>query len=444
METIGLRLGFWSREGKHLGFLLGQDAKVAEWNKIAIDVLKPQFFLDSEMARLINDVPSSLRDEKIFAVGTGALGSQLIINLLRAAVGRWKIADADLVFPHNVTRSNYFSYQALKAKVFALTELADAIIPGFVTPLYEDIITGKNEIGIQEAVQEAGLILDISASSAALKALADYKRKGKICSVFTNPSGTDTVFLAEDKAQAVDITALEVQYLCFILQTPALHDHLSTTGQKLRYGNGCRDISLVLPQDSIAFSAAIASKQVKKLLVSDEPLIKIWRMNQDTLDVQTFDVPVAAVYKQEFACGWEVIYNANVLEHINRARKNRLPKETGGILLGTFDMVRRKIFIADTIDSPPDSEEYPTAYIRGIAGIGKQLNQIAAITDGTIRYVGEWHTHPDGYETAMSEDDKVLFAWLRGHMAVEGLPALMLIAGERGYGIFVDNPPLNF
>ena len=55
-----------------------------------------------------------------------------------------------------------------------------------------------------------------------------------------------------------------------------------------------------------------------------------------------------------------------LLAKLSSLREPKLPNETGGVLLGSFDVERRILYIADALPSPPDSEEWPTLYIRGL------------------------------------------------------------------------------
>ncbi len=103
------------------------------------------------------------------------------------------------------------------------------------------------------------------------------------------------------------------------------------------------------------------------------------------------------------------------------------------MLLGSFDLDRRLVYIVDTIPSPPDSQEWPTLYIRGCRGLRAKIDEIADRTDGMLEYIGEWHSHPTGCTTAPSSDDLQVFTWLTELMNVEGLPALMMIVGDGGH-----------
>ena len=58
-------------------------------------------------------------------------------------------------------------------------------------------------------------------------------------------------------------------------------------------------------------------------------------------------------------------------------------------------------------------------------------------TAGMLQYVGEWHSHPDGCSVQASGTDQQALKMLMQQMAFDGLPALMLIVGQRERRWFV-------
>jgi hypothetical protein len=66
--------------------------------------------------------------------------------------------------------------------------------------------------------------------------------------------------------------------------------------------------------------------------------------------------------------GWSIVLDGWLLEKLLRLRSERLPNETGGVLIGAFDTFHRVCSIVDVLSSPPDSKEWPTSYIRGCLG----------------------------------------------------------------------------
>jgi hypothetical protein len=158
-------------------------------------------------------------------------------------------------------------------------------------------------------------------------------------------------------------------------------------------------------------------------------MIAIWR-SDDAANVRRVDVRPSRVVRQPVG-EWTVITDGGLLRELSKLRKEKLPDETGGVLLGSFDLDRGILYIVDLLPSPPDSEEWPTLYIRGCKGLRKAVETIADKTDGMLEYVGEWHSHPDSVSTAPGSDDEQVFHWLAESMNKEGLPPVMMIAGDQ-------------
>lgn len=135
--------------------------------------------------------------------------------------------------------------------------------------------------------------------------------------------------------------------------------------------------------------------------------------------------------------GWKLCYDPVLLETIQDLRAAKLPNETGGVLIGAFDYHRKVVYVVDTVPSPPDSQEWPTLYIRGSKGLQAQVESISQTTKGMLQYVGEWHSHPDGFTCRPSSDDKKVFSWLTTWIALDGAPALMAIAGQNEFAWFL-------
>jgi len=112
-------------------------------------------------------------------------------------------------------------------------------------------------------------------------------------------------------------------------------------------------------------------------------------------------------------------------------RKERLPNETGGVLVGHFDRQHRIIYVVDALGSPKDSTEWPALYIRGVRGLRAELERIGKVTLSNLEYVGEWHSHPARCAPSPSSTDQRALATLAAQMTGTGSPAVMLIVAER-------------
>ncbi|MCK6579745.1 MAG: Mov34/MPN/PAD-1 family protein [Anaerolineae bacterium] len=127
---------------------------------------------------------------------------------------------------------------------------------------------------------------------------------------------------------------------------------------------------------------------------------------------------------------WEVRISESVNSAMHYARWQRFPNETGGVLVGTIDIQHKVVQVADLIPSPPDSVEWPTMYIRGSENLRDQIEQKFILSGGDLRYVGEWHTHPQGHSNEPSRQDLEAHQYLVEQMAADGLPGVVLIKGE--------------
>ena len=122
----------------------------------------------------------------------------------------------------------------------------------------------------------------------------------------------------------------------------------------------------------------------------------------------------------------------SVIQSLLATRKDKLPKETGGVLVGSFNMQSQIIYVVDMVGNIPDSMEYPDAFIRGYEGLSDKIQSTQDVTAGNLTYAGEWHSHPDRAKCLPSSEDQQVMQWINDHMSAEGLPPLMLIVGDKG------------
>ncbi|HEU4691134.1 MAG TPA: Mov34/MPN/PAD-1 family protein, partial [Vicinamibacterales bacterium] len=308
-------------------------------------------------------------------------------------------------------------------------------------PIVADILTsGPERAPLDERLQSADLIADFAASVPVSRYLAhEAPGTAKRVSFFLNPVGSDLIMLAEDRQRRTRLDALEMQYYRAILRDERLRDQLRRPEGRVRYGTSCRDVSLRLPQALVALHAAAATRHLPIAAEQHEAAIRIWQTSEHSASVTAIDIPPLQVTRQT-AGEWTVVYDEGLIETIQRLRVERLPNETGGVLIGGFDVERKTIYVVDTILSPLDSQERRTLYIRGSAGLQEQLALACQRTFDQLEYVGEWHSHPDGYSCLPSVDDLNVLAWLSSHMDTDGVPGVMMIAcGQAALTVLLAN-----
>lgn len=378
------------------------------------------------------------------AVGVGALGSQASDNLLRTGYGEWTFIDPDQLLPHNLAKHELTGRDVGRPKAYAFAEIANETIDGtpIATSIVADVLSpGEHTEAVEEALINADVILDTSASVAVARHLArDLDSSARRVSLYFNPSGTAGVMLCEDVGCESPLDWLEMLYYRELINVSKLEAHLRRPPGRVRYGRSCRDLSSTLPQDLVALHAAVGARALRTSLDVDTAAIAIWQTNEENLGVEHTKVAPTAVIERQFD-EWTVLMDQWLLDKVAGARLDKLPNETGGILTGAHDTQRKILYLVDALPSPPDSTEWPSLYVRGSRGLARRIEEIEQITDRQLNYVGEWHSHPPGYGPTPSDDDRKVFTWLEKHLSLEGLPAAILIVGENDSALYVGRMP---
>lgn len=404
---------------------------------IGLNPLRVYIPLSRYQANVFNNIAPKNPKIKIVLIGAGALGSQVFAALTRMGYGRWTIIDKDILLPHNLARHLLLDSHVGYNKGLSISFVANSLIgdSSHSDFIIDDIIKPKDEAKITEKLTGADTILDISASIPVARRLCELQEiSARRISCFLSPSGKDMVMLAENKNRDVTLDRLEMQYYRMLISSDDLREHLETE-QSIRYSTSCRDVTSRISQDNVLTLSGIAVKALLRLSQTpDDSYIGIWQ----TKDDGSVAFHKTTIYKSVVVetHGWSIVFDEFLLNKLNVARDMKLPLETGGVLIGSYDLSRKIIYIVDSILSPADSKEYPTAYYRGIAGLGQKLNEIANRTSGHLIYLGEWHSHPKGTALSMSEDDKKLFKWILEHMKPMGYPPLMVIVGDNGFSAY--------
>ncbi|HBL24229.1 MAG TPA: hypothetical protein DDZ40_08945 [Deltaproteobacteria bacterium] len=433
IRDLGIRIGLWDIQDKQVGLLLSPDTSKRGEN-VGLDVLNVSFQLTRVTAASLNGF-STMDDIRIVAIGAGALGSQTIMNLARSGFGTWTIVDHDRLMPHNIARHFLIGHFVGWKKAEAMALLANSIAgdKDLFTALSVDVLApGERNTDIVKAFQNAEAVLDMSTSIAvARKIVRDVESDARRMSLFLTPSGRALVLLAEDKGRTMPLDALEMQYYRAVANNNKIEKHFQTTGNRSRYGQSCRDITSTLPQNLVALHAAIGAQAIRNAIGDHSATAAIWQ-EEGCGKVDRIDIELAPVIHHRTQ-SWNVITDEGLLHKLGMFRKDRLPNETGGVLLGSFDLDRKILYIVDALPSPSDSEEWPTLYIRGRKGLRQAVNDLEEKTQGMLEYIGEWHSHPPNVRAAASGDDLKVFAWLTELMQADGLPGLMMIVGDPGH-----------
>jgi len=445
---VGKRIGVWDRVRENnkwsVGVLISPDES-RRGSDVELDVMRPHFSFSRVDAAKASGTEPVL--SKTVAVGVGALGSQIVMNLVRSGFGTWTVIDDDELMPHNLARHALPPWCVGMPKAFAVGGMIDAcyeeksptgvVVANLLRP-------GESKLPIDTALSEAELILDFAASVHVARHLAQHvESQARRVSLFLNPRGTDLVCLSEDSKPTSTLDCLELQYYRAVIRDERLSGHLNANTNRVRYARSCRDVSFSLPTHLVSLHAAIGAHAVRLASTSEEAIIKVWRSDRVTCAVTAVDVQVHCV-RRAVRGDWTLTIDEWLLQQLSALRLAKLPNETGGVLIGSYDLPSKTVYVVDTILSPPDSEEWPTVYIRGSEGLRAKVTGITDMTAGQLEYIGEWHSHPDLCSCLPSDDDFKVFSWMTDRMSAAGIAALMAIVGESNSSLwFVDSMEKN-
>ncbi len=429
---VGARLGInW--QGRKVDDLESAAARQQIGSETRLTLLNVREILSKDSARRSNGLSQISSDPMVTAIGAGALGSPVLTNLARSGYGRLTIVDEDVLHPHNLARhtlgESYVGWCKAEALASELSSIMSEEPP--VRSIVANVLYPGDKRGTLEAAyQDADVILDMAASIPVSRHLAhDIKSESRRVSLFLNPSGKALTLLAEDTGREIQLDSLEMQFYRAIVRDPNLWSLLDNPDQT-RIGQTCRDVSAEISQNDVAMHGGMGSRLVQQVGESGRARIRTWGSDEHDNYGLVMDIEPT----KPFRCtqkGWTIAWDAEFLDILGRMRECRLPKETGGVLLGSRDRSRKILYMVDALPSPPDSEELKTSYIRGTKGLSEEVERIAHITGSNLEYIGEWHSHPDGHGVQPSTNDQKLLEWVRAGMDKEGETGLMCIIGEK-------------
>ncbi len=366
-------------------------------------------------------------------VGAGSLGSQLSLNLAREGALAWTVIDCDILLPHNTVRHALHFDDIGTQKANALANKISGVLDERVEPICCNLFhpdSGSHD-RLEKAFKDAEIIIDTSASVAMSRHLCDLHNvhARRICAFF-NPAGTSAVLMVENTSRSITLRDLEAQYYRNLICDRRLIHHLETEYPGVRYSGSCRSLTNQIPASNAALLSALISQGVKRVLETEDASISIWTLKDNgEIELVNFDgTPVTIKSTDE----WKIVYDDELVSNIMAVRSEKLPNETGGALLGITDMNAKFIHLVHALSQPEDSSGTRSGFERGVFDLRNQVTKAMTMTMDQVRYVGEWHSHPEEALATPSPTDLEQLNWLREEMEFEGLNGLVAIAAADG------------
>ena len=435
---LGLRLGAYTRvDGRVFKDtpIGGRAPTEGDWRSL---LTLPAAVLDApsrQAFRTLSATPNNGPDTAVM-VGAGALGSELLNLWTRAGWGSWTIIDSDHVKPHNLARHAAFFNQIGQPKASACRALVDLVhgTAGAARAIVADACDRTSEV-VGTALAGAGLVVDCSTTVDFPRWTSASAHAARYASVFLTPNGRGSVLLLEDRGRECRLRTLEAQYYRALLNHAWGQHHLDGHLGSFWSGASCRDISYKLPHSSVVAHAATLAEQLIRQHERPQAVIRAWHRDPETGAIEVFDVPVHAPIVRPRG-PLTAHLDKGLEDKLRQLRAERLPEESGGVLLGYHDLNLGEAVIVDVLPPPPDSRHSTGHFERGVEGLLESYSEVQRRTGNVVGYLGEWHSHPPGHNARQSPDDLLQLFKLALGMADDGLPVIQLIVGERDLELY--------
>lgn len=344
----------------------------------------------------------------ITLVGCGSLGSKIGIHLARNGNGPFRCIDNDIFMPHNNARHALtLTWAQNKAELLSLSMFDIGRIKS--KPIPKDALNAD--------YSESRLIIDTTASFSVRNFLMDRVDLPPVISCGLYGRGRSGLALIENEDKTTNLTHIWACLYHLSLTNEHINNLLfSQNLENVSIGQSCSSQTMVVDDAQISIMAASMSLKIQHILETGLPNnAEIVQARYDdnyslgaTVTIVPKFIPVKSIRDKE----WRVFISEPVLDRMMDIMHQKIPNETGGVLLGSVFLYPKSVVITDIIDAPPDSIETPTLFILGIEGLEQKIRDFEKRTNGKVTYLGTWHSHPNSGEASPTDErtfEKLLF-----------------------------------
>lgn len=353
---------------------------------------------------------SSFLDKTVVIWGCGALGSYIAESLIRSGVKHITLRDNKKVTPGILVRQNYEDADIGLWKSESLKNRLKRISPDINVESTTNDITSSMDTLPELAVGEDNpfdLIIDATASNKLQLSLECYIKKCKpsvslssvmigaksdkaIVNYFPNASKVSTF----DSLRKLKISAKGQKKLdSFATEFwPIDKDFLNFQPEP-----GCSDPTFIGSSVDMMILAGKALDLIGSFFKSNDRIQSVMYSKhnncEDILVIHPEDL------LQDLPDGYQVRIEPSVLADIKKyisksKRRGKQVCETGGLLFGQIEHASEIVWISKVMGPPSDSIAEPEKFICGVRGTHQFNNEVSKKTQGSVSYIGMWHTHP--------------------------------------------------
>ena len=379
-----------------------------------------------------NAINNGIKDwfKKVSVVGTGTLGSAVIDHFVRQGCSEEvNIVDSDILFPHNLSRHTLTTDMVMTSKVRSIQEAYRGILNQKINAIEGNFLAlPPNDK--ERLFKDTELVMDFSTSIAVERKLAKEGQAYRRCTSFLNPKGDEIVLLMEDQDRHSKLDLLEMDYYRNLIVDEKFVRHLEQTETVRTNSFSCRSESMVLNYENVRVLAAIVYKQIRKYYVQGKACLSIWHFDAENGTVASLPMTITNWHKENLG-RIQVYISDAVKKEIQAMAKASPDKETGGCLFGSYDRDHNNIYVYYMVPASDDSIQTSVSFVRGFKGLTTEYERITKLTYHQVRYLGEWHSHPNMPNTP-SCTDKKQFEELWKEQQSQDLPFVQMIHGNNG------------
>lgn len=396
--------------------------------ELSVEVVLLDFMTSHEGNAINNGIKDWFK--KVSIIGTGTLGSAVVDHFVRQGCAEVvNIVDCDILLPHNLSRHTLTTNKVMTSKVRSIKEAYSGIFFQKINAI-EGNFLALNRNDRERLFEGTELVIDFSTSIAVERKLAKEGLAFRGCTSFLNPKGDDIVLLMEDDKRHFQLDMLEMDYYRNLIVDARFTHHLEQTEAIRTNSFSCRSESMILNYENVRVLSAIVSKQIRKYYTLGQACLNIWHFDPENGTVSNLPMTITDWHLEMH--GDIQIYISDAVEKEIQAMADTSPyKETGGCLFGSYDRDYNSIYVYYMVSAPKDSVHNPSSFVRGFKGLTTEYERITKLTYHQVRYLGEWHSHPNMPNTP-SDTDKKQFEELWKEQQLQDLPFIQMIHGNNG------------
>lgn len=356
---------------------------------------------------------------KLVIAGCGALGSKVIIHLIRGGHTNMTLFDNDGFSSHNLVRHSLFPQQVGKNKAVAIKDVAEEFYK------FDDLknlisIPMNAELLIDQFLKDANWFFDFTAS----KSFLNHNIKNikdtftNICKATILNNGKLGVLFVEGKNRNPRLDDLFVHtfdlYKQYSFISQFLQDEYDRNKQEstiINVGVGCNSETTILSDEIVSIHSAafysVIKNEYERKSFNDNGYIFINRIDTENgVKIESFSFVVPPLITKTLNNEWDIRMKPEIVIKIKSEMGIAIPYETGGIFIGTINKKNRTIHVTEMISAPTDSESNEITFYRGINNLPEEIDNIKRLSGQTFGYIGEWHSHPQGPNELSPKDMK--------------------------------------